>query len=287
MDLHDFADPWEHVRMLADGRRNGAIEALLKRWAPGARVLEVGAGTGVWSLVAARCGAKHVVAVEPTATATLIEELIVDNQLTDRVEVIQATVEELEPRPVDLAFAELLNVDPYAEGMREALAAARRWIVPGGLLAPRTLRLWVQALDAPESARERDGARATTERLAAAHGLKLGALDAFLEPAESYRYAVAAPRLRGAPVEAFAGEPTADLEVELALEVGGDAPVTGVALWWEAELDEGIVWSNAPGSEGAWDRLAITWPVAATPRGGRLTVHLSAEDDAIEVCPRP
>ena len=61
-----FANPWEHLRLLSDPDRNQALVTLLERRAPGATVAEIGCGTGLLSLVAARLGAKKVFAIEPT-----------------------------------------------------------------------------------------------------------------------------------------------------------------------------------------------------------------------------
>ena len=57
MDLSQFADPWEQLRLLSDAPRNALLIELLRRRAPGARVLEVGCGTGLLSCAAAALGA--------------------------------------------------------------------------------------------------------------------------------------------------------------------------------------------------------------------------------------
>ena len=54
MALEGFADPWEHVRLLSDAHRNKALLDVLGRHVPGRSVLEVGCGTGLLSLIAAR-----------------------------------------------------------------------------------------------------------------------------------------------------------------------------------------------------------------------------------------
>ncbi len=54
-----------HQVLLADTRRNRAFHrALAARVRPGHSVLDIGAGSGIWSVVAARLGARRVVALE-------------------------------------------------------------------------------------------------------------------------------------------------------------------------------------------------------------------------------
>jgi hypothetical protein len=36
--------------------------------------------------------------------------------------------------------------------------------------------------------------------------------------------------------------------------------VGGVAVWFEAEYDEGLVLHNAPGQGGHWGQLVCAWP---------------------------
>jgi SAM-dependent methyltransferase len=146
-DATGFANPWEHVRLLSDGDRNEAMLALLARRAPGARVLEVGCGAGLLSCAAARLGARHVYAVEPTPMAAIARQMVRDNGLEGVVEVLEGRVEDLEPRPVDLAFSELLNADPFVEGVLDAMDGAASWcalrgevLSPGEGLSPSPLR---------------------------------------------------------------------------------------------------------------------------------------------------
>ncbi|HJL30481.1 MAG TPA: class I SAM-dependent methyltransferase, partial [Polyangiaceae bacterium LLY-WYZ-15_(1-7)] len=130
MELEDFADPWEQVRLLQDRARNDALLALLERRAAGARVLEVGTAHGLFACLAAKLGAERVVAVEASPLAATARALVEANGLAGRVEVVEADLLEVDALPglargeVDLAFGELLNADPFVEGVVEAMEAA-------------------------------------------------------------------------------------------------------------------------------------------------------------------
>src|SRR5262245_50341065 len=74
-----------HRVLLADAARVRAYDRAIRRRVKGRRVLDVGAGTGLLSLLAARAGAAHVHAVEKTAIARAARRVAQDNGLAGRV----------------------------------------------------------------------------------------------------------------------------------------------------------------------------------------------------------
>ncbi|MCB9744498.1 MAG: 50S ribosomal protein L11 methyltransferase [Alphaproteobacteria bacterium] len=291
MDLPGFADPWEHLRLLSDAPRNEALVRLLERRAPGARVLEVGCGTGLLSCLAARLGATRVYAVEPTPLWETAQALVEANGLADRVEVLPAMLEDLEPRPVDLAFAELLNADPFAEDVSQVMALAGAWAERPGVLAPRRLRLWLGLVRDTSSAQEVRDAQAQLRGLSQRFGLELGPLQEALAQAGDYRFISPRVELASKPTLLF----DADLREgrlppeaqTLALEVLEPGPVGGAALWFEAELDEGLSLQNAPGHPGHWGHLVFGWPQVqgATPKRPFPVEVCFDEEDGFSVMP--
>jgi SAM-dependent methyltransferase len=272
MDLAAFANPWEHTRLLSDAARNARMITLLERHAPGARVLEVGCGTGLLACVAARLGARVVYAVEPTRIAAIARSVVAANGLSDVVRVLDGRVQDLAPRPVDLAFSELLNADPFAEGVLEAMAAAAGWVAPGGRLAPNRLRVWVALARVSGSAGEARAATRELERTARRFDLDLDPILDGLATAGPYRYVGSDLPLASAPVLAWDlaigrdYRPTAPRRlVATALEAG---PIGGAVVWFEATLDDGLVLGNAPGSGGHWGQLVCAWPEERGARAG-------------------
>ena len=66
------------------------------------RVLDLGAGTGVHGLMAARLGAKRVYLVEPENIISVAEEIVRSNGLEHVVRCLQGRIEEVQlPEPVD------------------------------------------------------------------------------------------------------------------------------------------------------------------------------------------
>ena len=112
---------------------------------PGDIVLDVGAGSGILSVFAARAGAARVYAVEQTSIAVLAQELAAANGVADIVQVIQGDVMDIEPpETVDVIVSEWLGGFGIDEGMLVPVIAARdRWLKPGGIMIPRSVTAWV------------------------------------------------------------------------------------------------------------------------------------------------
>jgi ribosomal protein L11 methyltransferase len=82
-----------------------AVEELVR---PGMRVLDVGAGSGILSIAAARLGAAHVdaVEIEPVA-ARVCRENVERNQVSGTVEVRSGTLDNESASPADLVLANI------------------------------------------------------------------------------------------------------------------------------------------------------------------------------------
>jgi protein arginine N-methyltransferase 1 len=87
-----------HEEMLKDKvRTNAYMKAILdnRDLFKGKIVLDVGSGTGILSIFAAKAGAKHVYAIEKAGIYLHSIKIIEENGLSDKITVVNGKVEEI------------------------------------------------------------------------------------------------------------------------------------------------------------------------------------------------
>ena len=100
-------------------------------------VLDIGCGTGILSIFAARAGAKHVYGIEFADIADYAREIVKTNGLTDKITIIKSKVEEAElpVDKVDIIISEWMGYFLIYESMLDTVLFARdKWLVKDGLV---------------------------------------------------------------------------------------------------------------------------------------------------------
>ncbi|KAL3068032.1 hypothetical protein niasHT_038022 [Heterodera trifolii] len=116
-------------------------------------VMDVGSGTGILSMFAARAGAKKVFAVEYSKMATQSKKIIKDNQMDGVIEVIHSKIEDIEQLPggiehVDVIVSEWMGYCLFYESMLNTVIYARdKWLAPDGILFPDKATLFLCAIE--------------------------------------------------------------------------------------------------------------------------------------------
>ena len=134
-----------HEPLLMDRVRNRAfLKALTLHVKPGSSVLDIGSGTGIWAITAARLGAGRVVAVEKDRLMVpVIRNLINENGVGDRVELIQGASNEIKLKErFDLIVSETVGNQAFEEDIVSIMMdAKKRFLKPGGVLIPSQVSL--------------------------------------------------------------------------------------------------------------------------------------------------
>ena len=134
-----------HELLLRDALRNCAFHRALKaNVTPDSAVLDIGSGSGLWAITAAKLGAKKVVAIEMMPLlAGLIRALARDHGVADRVEVITGDSRQVQlAREFDVVISETIGHVIFDEQIAEIMIDAReRFLKPGGALIPETVTL--------------------------------------------------------------------------------------------------------------------------------------------------
>jgi type II protein arginine methyltransferase len=273
---HDVPN-W-HVYILRDQARNRAYKMALSRAIyPGCRVLDIGTGSGLFALLAARAGAAQVVTCErQTGVAAAALEIIARNGYADRVRVVPKDSADLEIG-VDLdQLADMLVIEPFtasivAGGLLSVIElAVRRLLREGAQIIPSRATVRIALAD------DRD---AHCQQLSMVEGFDLSPFNRLLTP--TYGIAVGDDRLtlRSKPADLFgfdfqAGGPFPEGRASASLSSTGGR-VNGIAQWIYLTLDAESHYENIPaiGSMSAWSVrfFPLMRPFEMAP-GDKLTV---------------
>jgi protein arginine N-methyltransferase 1 len=266
--------------MIGDRARLDAhVAALRQVVTPASVVLDIGAGTGIMSLLACQAGARRVYAVEPSGAVQILVAAARDNGFADRVVVLQQRSTEVTlPERADVIVSDLRGVlPPYATHFADILDARRRLLAPGGRLLPMRDSLWTAVISAPDAF-----ARRRRVWQSGPHGLDLRAAQRFVDNELE--------KVRAHPDQALS-EPMqwASLDyptlTERAVRGAGSCTVTkdgvghGLLVWFDTTLAEGIGYSNAPGGpDGIYGQILFPWPEEVALRiGDRVSFDLRAD----------
>ncbi len=142
-----------HRSMALDTIRNEAYAAALKQVVgPDSVVLDLGAGTGVLGLIAARLGARRVYLVEPSDIVTVTRDIVAANGLQDVVHCLHGRFEDVViPEPVDIITSVMTGNFLLTEDLLPVLFKARDAVLkPGGHLIPDAAVMEAVLVEAPE-----------------------------------------------------------------------------------------------------------------------------------------
>lgn len=132
--------------MLADGVRNSLLARAVERYVtPEMSFLDVGTGTGIWAILAAKLGAKRVVAVEiEECLIPIIYKHAQENGVADRVEIIHGRSDDVEIKgKFNVIVSELFGGDAFGpESVNSFIDIRTRFLAPGGVLIPQKLTMF-------------------------------------------------------------------------------------------------------------------------------------------------
>lgn len=123
-------------------------------------VLDVGCGTGILSLFAARSGAKRVIAVDASDIGERAKKIVKANNFEDIITVVRGKVEDItlpdDITQVDIIISEWMGYALLYESMLDSVLVARdRFLKPGGVMAPSQTKMLIGLCDASDIAKER------------------------------------------------------------------------------------------------------------------------------------
>lgn len=281
--------PFWHIPMMNDTPRNDAFEAALRAAigiaGPGARVLDIGAGSGLLSLMAARAGAQRVVACEmEPVIAEMAQQIVGQNGYADRITVHAKASTDLAvgvelDGPADILVSEILSSDLLTEKVLDTFEDAhRRLLAPEALVIPRAASA-MGCLVASD-------ALADYAFVGNVSGFDLSAFTAFAPQRLPIHGTMTAWQRLSDDVELV----HLDLRqkkhdavlARLRIPVTASGRAIGIVQWMHIDLWEGVTFDNHPDrcTDGGWLQVLHSFPAPIDVVAGE-TLDIAAGHDRI------
>lgn len=144
-----------HEEMLKDEVRTLTYRNSMyynKHLLKGKIVLDIGCGTGILSMFAAKAGAARVIGVECSNIVEYAKQIVADNNLNHIVTIIKGKVEEIELpdgiTKVDIIISEWMGYCLFYESMLDTVLYARdKWLKEDGMLFPDRANLFITGIE--------------------------------------------------------------------------------------------------------------------------------------------
>lgn len=267
--LGSGAVPFWHIPMMNDAPRNDAFEAAIRaaiaRKGADARVLDIGAGSGLLSLMAARAGAERVVACEmEPLIAEMAQQIVAQNGYADRITVHVKPSTELAigaelDGPADILVSEILSSDLLTEKVLDTFEDAhRRLLAPDALVIPNAASA-VGCLVASDTL-------ADYAFVGEVSGFDLSAFAAFAPQRLPIHGTMTGWQRLSDDIELVRLDLTQKKHdatlARLRIPVTASGRAIGIVQWMHIDLWEGVTFDNHPNgyADGGWLQVLHSFP---------------------------
>lgn len=141
-----------HISMLNDRvRTESFLNAINEVVKAGDVVLDIGTGTGVLAVAAARAGANKVYAIEAGEISDIAQSVFETNEVDEKISVIRGWSTQVElPESVDVIISEIIGNHPFDERVLQSMMDARkRFLKPDGRFIPTKVKTFGLPVNIP------------------------------------------------------------------------------------------------------------------------------------------
>ncbi len=242
--------PLWHVPMMNEHERNEAFHKGLQSAAPGKTVFEIGTGSGLLAMMAARAGAEHVHTCEAVPlVADTARRIVARNGYADRVTVLSKPSQAVQvgadlPARADVLVHEVFSSELLGEHVLAAIEDAKaRLLKPGGRVLPCAASIMIALVGGDDIARN--------VLVGESFGFDLSDFNAIRPRKRPLQREDLSPVLLSADVEAFRFDfmkrdtfPAERRRIEIAATQPGKC--YGLIQWIHIEMGEGVSFENHP-----------------------------------------
>ena len=284
--LKAYGDIELQRRMVSDRHRTNAFHAAINEAVqPDDVVLDVGTGTGILAMFAAKAGARKVYAIDATDIAEVATGLVKANGLSDRIQVFHCRADDLQlDHEVDLIISEWLGNAAFTESMLPAVLAARDHnLAPTGRMLPSKVRLLIAPLDEP-NLYHGDGPGFWREEI---HDLDFSSLQKVELSQGRITQIRVEPAALLAPSQALveldlltASAEDIRFEGQLEFVPVRDGVLNGFCVWFEAELSPSVILDTGPYSpETHWAQTYMSFSPRPVRAGEQVEMNVDFSFD--------
>jgi len=266
--------------MIMDGPRMDAYaRALQQAVRPGCTVLDIGTGTGIFSLLACQFGAGHVHAVEPDDVIEVARTMAADNGCKDRITFHRKlSPEVILENKADVIISDLRGILPLFQFHIPAIIDARqRLLVSGGTMIPRKDTLWAALVKSPSLYKSCLEPWLTNKFSLDMHAGQPFVVNNFRKTNLKPQQVLGEPRC-WATLD-YKTIRDVNIRGEMSWNIEKGVTAHGFVAWFDTILGEGIGFSNAPGQpQLIYGQAFFPWPEPVKlQRGDSVSIQIRAD----------
>lgn len=282
-----------HFDMMNDHERNTAYLKAIEGSVKDKTVFEIGTGSGLLAMMAARAGAKHVYTCEkemPIRNAA--QEIIRKNGLQQKITVFDTwstgvTIPKHIPAPVDVLVAEIFGPGLLEEQALYFFEDARtRLLKPGGTIIPQRATMFCALFESEDIAR-----RASVHTVC---GFDVSLFNGLLDDAalqltlSQFKYRLLSDSIAIKTID-FTTKSSAESLQQLTIQARDTGTCHGVVQWFQLHTDERHVIDTSPFKVRThWDQQVQVYANPFTVTAGQTlpcTLHQFSDRFSVQIHP--